>query len=255
MADKKGVFKELFDLNLSDKTEKKKTGSQELTYLSWAYAWAAVKERYPEAHYEIKKFDGLPYVFDEKTGYMVYTEVTIDGITHEMWLPVMDGSNKAMKSQPYKYSTKYGEKTVEAATMFDINKTIMRCLVKNLAMFGLGLYIFAGEDLPIDDDADKEEKAVKEKKETKTTKVKQDSPEEAKLNDEMRANVNPDLLPDPERTPEYRAKRIKKEIERTGLDETKLLDNAKVDEWVKITDAKYVSLLEWLMKKPDKESK
>ena len=109
MADKKQVFKELFDLNLSDKTEKKKTGSQELTYLSWAYAWAAVKERYPEAHYEIKKFDGLPYVFDEKTGYMVYTEVTIDGITHEMWLPVMDGSNKAMKAEPYKYTTKYGK--------------------------------------------------------------------------------------------------------------------------------------------------
>lgn len=109
-----------------------------------------------------------------------------------------------------------------------------------------------------DTDENKNEKtarAEKAKKEEKTTKVKQDSPEEAKLNDEMRANVNPDLLPDPERTPEYRAKRIKKEIERTGLDETKLLENAKVDEWVKITDAKYVSLLEWLMKKPDKESK
>ena len=253
MADKKQVFKELFDLNLSDKTEKKKTGSQELTYLSWAYAWAAVKERYPEAHYEIKKFDGLPYVFDEKTGYMVYTEVTIDGITHEMWLPVMDGANKAMKAEPYKYTTKYGEKTVDAATMFDINKTIMRCLVKNLAMFGLGLYIFAGEDLPIDDD--KEEKPVEKKKEVKTTKVKQDSPEEAKLNDEMRSNVDPDLLPDPNRKPEDRAKRIKKEIERTGLDEAKLLDNAKVDAWENITDAKYVSLLEWLLKKPDKDKK
>ena len=66
-----------------------------------------------------------------------------------MWLPVMDGANKAMKRTPYKYQTKYnGEKTVEAATMMDINKTIMRCLVKNLAMFGLGLYIYAGEDLP-----------------------------------------------------------------------------------------------------------
>lgn len=109
-----------------------------------------------------------------------------------------------------------------------------------------------------DTDENKNEKtarAEKAKKEEKTTKVKQDSPEEAKLNDEMRANVDPDLLPDPNRKPEDRAKRIKKEIERTGLDETKLLDNAKVDEWVKITDAKYVSLLEWLMKKPDKESK
>ena len=79
---------------------------------------------------------------------MVFTDVTIEGQTHEMWLCVMDGANKAMKAQPYTYKVRNGEKTVDAATMFDINKTIMRCLVKNLAMFGLGLYIYAGEDLP-----------------------------------------------------------------------------------------------------------
>jgi DNA-directed RNA polymerase subunit RPC12/RpoP len=55
-----------------------------------------------------------------------------------------------MKALPYKYTTFRGEKTVEAMTMFDVNKTVMRCLVKNLAMFGLGLYIYAGEDLPQD---------------------------------------------------------------------------------------------------------
>ena len=143
------VFEELNAINVNDKTEKKKSGSTELTYLSWTWAWAEVKKRYPDAHYEIMMHDGLPYVYDENTGYMVFTTVTIDGISHMMWLPVMDGSNKAMKSKPYTYSTKYnGEKTVEAATMFDVNKTIMRCLVKNLAMFGLGLYIYAGEDLP-----------------------------------------------------------------------------------------------------------
>ena len=143
------VFDELNAINVNDKTEKKKSGGTELTYLSWTWAWAEVKKRYPEAHYEIVMHDGLPYVYDENTGYMVFTTVTIDGITHMMWLPVMDGANKAMKNQPYTYSTKYnGEKTVDAATMFDINKTIMRCLVKNLAMFGLGLYIYAGEDLP-----------------------------------------------------------------------------------------------------------
>jgi hypothetical protein len=53
-----------------------------------------------------------------------------------------------MKNAPYSYTTRYGEKTVEAASMFDINKTLMRCLVKNLAMFGMGIYIYAGEDLP-----------------------------------------------------------------------------------------------------------
>ena len=143
------VFEELNAINVNDKTEKKKSGGTELTYLTWTWAWAEVKKRYPDAHYEIMMHDGLPYVYDENTGYMVFTTVTIDGISHMMWLPVMDGANKAMKSKPYTYSTKYnGEKTVEAATMFDVNKTIMRCLVKNLAMFGLGLYIYAGEDLP-----------------------------------------------------------------------------------------------------------
>ena len=91
----------------------------------------------------------MPYVYDENTGYMVFTTVTIEELTHEMWLPVMDGANKAMKNKPYTYDTRYKKGVVvEAATMFDINKTIMRCLAKNLAMFGLGLYIYAGEDLP-----------------------------------------------------------------------------------------------------------
>lgn len=141
-------FGVLNKINVNDKVEKKSG----LTYLSWAFAWAEVKKIYPDAFYIIKRFDGLPYVFDPKTGYMVFTEVTIEGHTHEMWLPVMDGANKAMKDEAYKYTTKYGEKTCDAADMFDINKTIMRCLVKNLAMFGLGLYIYAGEDLPEDEE-------------------------------------------------------------------------------------------------------
>ena len=81
---------------------------------------------------------------------MVYTSVTAGGLTYEMWLPVMDNANKSMKLNAYTYSTRNGDKTVEAISMFDINKAVMRCLVKNLAMFGLGLYIYAGEDLPED---------------------------------------------------------------------------------------------------------
>ena len=65
-----------------------------------------------------------------------------------MWLPVMDSKNKAMKDTPYEYKTRFGNKSVEQASMFDVNTAIMRCLVKNIAMFGLGLYIYAGEDLP-----------------------------------------------------------------------------------------------------------
>ena len=157
-------FEILNAIDVNDKTEKKNNGSKDLTYLSWAWAWAEVKKKYPSAYYEIEKFgeNKLPYVFDEKTGYMVFTRVEIEGIEHEMWLPVMDNSNKAMLDRPYTYKVKeysygkftgnYIDKSVEPATMFDINKTIMRCLTKNLAMFGLGLYIYAGEDLPENSD-------------------------------------------------------------------------------------------------------
>ena len=145
MAQKKtSVFESLNSINVNDKTEKK----DNLTYLSWAWAWQEFQKVCPTATYEILKNEsGLPYFADD-SGAIVYTQVTVDNITHEMWLPVMDGKNKAMQKEPYKYLTKYGEKTVQAYTMFDINKAIMRCLTKNLAMFGLGIYIYAGEDLP-----------------------------------------------------------------------------------------------------------
>lgn len=138
-------FEEIAAINVNEHTEKKNG----LTYLSWAWAWAEFCKIHPDATYKVYKDEsGLPYVFDPNTGFMCYVEVTADGITHEMWLPVMDSANNAMKAEPYVKKTKYKEFTVDAATMFDINKTIMRCLVKCLAMFGLGIYIYAGEDLP-----------------------------------------------------------------------------------------------------------
>lgn len=149
----KDLFESLKSLNVNEKTEKKNG----LTYLSWAWAWAEFKKACPNAVYEVVKFNGLPYVYDEKTGYMVYTTVTAGGITHEMWLPVMDGANNAMKAEPYVIKTRYKEIQVAEATMFDVNKAIMRCLTKNLAMFGLGLYIYAGEDLPEDEERPKDE--------------------------------------------------------------------------------------------------
>lgn len=139
MEKNKSVFERLSAINVNEYVEKK----DGLTYLSWAWAWSVVKKEFPYASYQI-----LPTDYDEALGFMCHTQVTIDGQTLEMWLPVMDGKNKSMKKQSYEYTTKYGVKTVEPATTFDINKTIMRCLVKNLAMFGLGIYIFAGEDLP-----------------------------------------------------------------------------------------------------------
>lgn len=139
------VFETLNAINVNEHTEKKNG----LTYLSWAWAWAEFCKVYPMASYKVyKNENGLPYVYDPNTGYMCFVEVTVDDITHEMWLPVMDSANHAMKSEPYEVKTKYKTIRVEAATMFDINKTIMRCLVKCLAMFGLGIYIYSGEDLP-----------------------------------------------------------------------------------------------------------
>lgn len=143
----KQEFEDLYSLDVSKKTETKNG----LKYLSWVYAWREFKRVYPDATYSVRKnVDGKPYFGDDDVGYMVYTEVTAGGLTYEMWLPVMNNANKTMKKQAYEYTTKYDTKTVEAVSMFDVNKTIMRCLTKNLAMFGLGLYIYAGEDLPED---------------------------------------------------------------------------------------------------------
>ena len=150
------VYKNLSAISVADKVEKKGA----YPYLSWAWAWAEVKKAYPDATYQIQMFNDKPYIYDEDLGYMTFTTLCIEGETLEMWLPVMDGANKAMLNKDYTYevkdwteSNKQGktimkEKVCSKATMFDINKTIMRCLVKNIAMFGLGLYLYAGEDLP-----------------------------------------------------------------------------------------------------------
>lgn len=161
------LFKRFVQLNVNEHTETK----NDLTYLSWAWAWQEALRICPTATYEIRNFpdkDGVSrcYQYDPILGYMVFTSVTINGLTREMWLPVMDGANKSMLDHSYTYKVKkyefnpetrkkefignYEDKSVEPATMFDINKTIMRCLTKNLAMFGLGIYIYAGEDLPIE---------------------------------------------------------------------------------------------------------
>jgi hypothetical protein len=122
-------LEKILALNVNGYTEKKNG----LTYLSWANAWQEFIKIYPQAKYQIIKNNNGGLEFgDEKKGYVVYTTVTVDDLTHEMWLPVMDHRNKSIL-QP---------------TTFDINKAVMRCLTKNLAMFGLGLYIYAGEDLP-----------------------------------------------------------------------------------------------------------
>lgn len=132
-------FEEIYSMNVNDKVEKK----GQLSYLSWAWAWAEFKKKYPKATYSVDRFDGTYCTGNEKLGWMVRTEVFADDLTYEMWLPIMDMRNNAILSPK----------------MTDVNKTIMRCLTKNLAMFGLGLYIYAGEDLPEDVDGDSEGEA------------------------------------------------------------------------------------------------
>ena len=133
------TFEKLSAINVNAKAEKKNN----LTYLSWAWAWSEVKKVCPDATYQMGETE-----YDETLGFMCHSSVTIDGETLSMWLPVMDGANKSMMREAYSYTTRYGEKQVAGATMFDLNKTMMRCLVKNLAMFGMGIYIYAGEDMP-----------------------------------------------------------------------------------------------------------
>ena len=111
------TFEKLSAVNVNKYVEKKNN----LTYLSWAYAWGETKRVCPDATYRIGETE-----YDESLGFMCHTEVTIEGETLEMWLPVMDGANKSMKKVNYTYTTRYGEKEVAPATTFDINKTIMR---------------------------------------------------------------------------------------------------------------------------------
>lgn len=164
MEKKTNNFEELFvkALNFEIPKEKietikdKSNNTRPLSYISWAYAWGMFKQIYTDATYKIIKNPetNLPYFSDPDTGIMVYTSITAAGETHEMWLFVMDSSNNAMKLKPYTYqkwnsfSKSFEEKTVKAATMFDINKTLLRCLVKNMAIFGFALNIYNGDDLP-----------------------------------------------------------------------------------------------------------
>lgn len=127
---------DLLKINVSDRTEKKNG----LTYLSWAWAWATVLEVDPTANFEVEQFTHpdnpnlrVPYQ-DIGGSCIVWVSVTIFGKTAKVQLPVLD----------------YRNKCIPAPNAFDINTSIMRCLTKGIAMHGLGLYIYAGEDLPMD---------------------------------------------------------------------------------------------------------
>jgi hypothetical protein len=124
------AFERLNSINVNGHTEKKNG----LTYLSWAWAWAEVKKLYPDSTYTIyENKDGWNYHTDGRTCW-VKTGVTVNGIEHIEYLPVMDFKNRSIP--------------VDIVTSFDVNKAIQRSLTKAVARHGLGLYIYAGEDLP-----------------------------------------------------------------------------------------------------------
>lgn len=135
---KKGsVFATLYAINVNEHTEKKDTGRVKLTYLSWAWAWAKVKENYPEAFFTIyENAQGWNYHTDGRTAW-VKTGVTIEGQELIEYLPVMNNRNQSIP--------------VDQVTSMDVNKAIQRSLTKAAARHGLGLYIYAGEDLPEDE--------------------------------------------------------------------------------------------------------
>ena len=144
--EEKSVFGVLNAINCNGHTEKKNG----LTYLAWAWAWQMVKENYPTAFYTIyENADGLNYHTDGRTCW-VKTGVTIEGLEHIEYLPVMDYRNASIPK--------------DKVTSMDVNKAIQRSLTKACARHGLGLYIYAGEDLPsaeaekmsADDEADYE---------------------------------------------------------------------------------------------------
>lgn len=141
---KKSIFQVLNDIDVSEKTEQKNG----LTYLSWAWAWGEIKKVAPEATYTVYEretpYGPVNYFTDGKTCW-VKTGMTINGLEHIEMLPVMDFRNQAI--------------LLEKLTSTDVNKAIQRSLTKAAARHGLGLYIYAGEDLP---ESKKEEKAKEE---------------------------------------------------------------------------------------------
>lgn len=167
----KSVFEVLNAIDCNEHVEKK----NDLSYLSWAWAWQIVKKNYPDAFYTIyENASGLFYHTDGKTCW-VKTGVTINGLEHIEYLPVMDFKNKSIP--------------LNAVTSFDVNKAIQRSLTKAVARHGLGLYIYAGEDLP--------EEAKMQKAE------KESAMEEQAVNEMMAATSNEEIKKVWNKYPQY----------------------------------------------------
>lgn len=184
------VFEKLNNINVNGHTESKNG----LTYLSWAWAWAEIKKAFPDAVYTIyENANGWNYHTDGKTCW-VKTGVTIEGLEHIEYLPVMDFKNKSI---PF-----------ESVTSTDVNKAIQRSLTKACARHGLGLYIYAGEDLP-----------EEEQEQINTAKAKIDAKD---------------------------AKNLEAVLKAKDVNIPKLLENYKVKALTDLTNAQYAGIMEKL---------
>lgn len=160
----KNYFEILNDINVNDKIEKKNN----LSYLSWAFAWGELKKRYPESYYTIyETSEGWNYFTDGRTGWVKTGVTVVFEMGHERehieYLPIMDFRNKSI--------------ILENITSFDVNKAIQRSLTKAVARHGLGLYIYAGEDLPEDEkEKQEEEPKITKAQITELTKLVEDIP-------------------------------------------------------------------------------
>ena len=205
-------FTTLNNVNVNGKTEKKNG----LTYLSWAWAWGEVKKAFPDTTYTIYENDlGWNYHTDNRTAW-VKTGVTVNGIEHIEYLPVMDYRNKSIPA--------------DTVTSFDVNKAIQRSLTKALARHGLGLYIYAGEDLPEDEKPNEPVKKVDKK------------------------SIEPGFAEMAEsQITKSQANVLKTLINQFGADEKKLCDYYKVASVEVMTNEQYSTALAELKKKYSKD--
>lgn len=141
------IFEVLNAINVNEHTDKK--GG--LTYLSWAWAWAEVKKNYPLANYKVYENENQYNYFNDGMTAWVKVGAIINDLEHIEYLPIMDFRNKSI--------------VLDKITSFDVNKAIQRGLTKAFARHGLGLYIYAGEDLP----QEEQEQAKEERKPALTT--------------------------------------------------------------------------------------
>ena len=138
MQSESNLFSRLVKIDCKDHLEKK----GKFTYLSWPWAVKMLRENDPTATWEVVMFDGKPYCGTPQ-GYFVQVSVTAGGVTLSQVHPILNNNNRP----------------IQDPNAFDINTSIQRCLVKAIALHGLGLYVYAGEDLPSGDDSSEPKEA------------------------------------------------------------------------------------------------